>query len=159
MSSSQHQGSFSSQSFWNRGSFRSGSNIGSNRSTAELSGSLSGNGPAYDIRSLPVCLKSPLCPSKACACFRRRLVYNIRHFDAELMPNRRNTLRKGSTCSDPSYPDVPDRKDFPSPGRSLLSTPSGSPKHSPVVLALPSISQIHELAWHSFHGFMRWILK
>src|SRR5262249_55605859 len=116
-------------------------------------------GSGSNFRSLSVWLKSLPCPSKAWACFRRRLVYNIRHFDAELMPNRRNTLRKGSTCSDPSYPDVPDRKDFPSPGRSLLSTPSGSPKHSPVVLALPSISQIHELAWHSFHGFMRWILK
>src|SRR5215472_4225 len=128
-------GCFFSQSFSNRGSFRSESNIGSSRSSVEVSGTFSGNGPAYDIRSLPVCLKSPLCPSKACACFRRRLVYNIRHFDAELMPNRRNTLRKGSTCSDPSYLDGPDRKDFPSPGCSLLSTPSGSTKHFPVVRA------------------------
>jgi len=61
--------------------------------------------------------------------------WHIRHFDAELMPNHPNTLRKGSTCSDPSYPDVPDRKDFPSPGCSLLSTSLGSTKHFPVVQA------------------------
>jgi hypothetical protein len=63
------------------------------------------------------------------------LIFNIRHFDAELMPIHWNTLRKGSTCSNPSYPDVLDRKDFPSPGCYWLSTPSGSTKDFPVLLA------------------------
>src|SRR5882724_11694369 len=38
-------------SFWKRGSFRSGSNIGSNRSSARVSGTLLANGPAYGMTS------------------------------------------------------------------------------------------------------------
>src|SRR6266446_4732211 len=42
----------SSQSFWKRGSFRSGSNIGSSRSSAGVSGVFCvASGPAYDIES------------------------------------------------------------------------------------------------------------
>ncbi len=40
------------QSFWKRGSFRSGSNIGSNRSRAAVSGALpTGSAPSYGIES------------------------------------------------------------------------------------------------------------
>ena len=38
-------------SFWKRGSFRSGSNIGSSRSSAGVSGTLLANGPLYGIES------------------------------------------------------------------------------------------------------------
>ena len=42
---------FSSQSFWKRGSFRSGSNIGSSRSSAGVSGTVNPNTPADGIES------------------------------------------------------------------------------------------------------------
>jgi hypothetical protein len=38
-------------SFWKRGSFRSGSNIGSSRSSAGVSGMCEANGPSYGIES------------------------------------------------------------------------------------------------------------
>jgi hypothetical protein len=38
-------------SFWKRGSFRSESNIGSSRSSAGVSGTFSGNAPAYGVES------------------------------------------------------------------------------------------------------------
>src|SRR6266513_5714469 len=38
-------------SFWKRGSFRSGSNMGSSRSSAGVSGTSSRSGPAYGIES------------------------------------------------------------------------------------------------------------
>src|SRR6266566_8144214 len=41
----------SSQSFWNRGSLRSGSNIGSSRSSAGVSGMPSASAPLYGIES------------------------------------------------------------------------------------------------------------
>src|SRR5437773_10239290 len=41
----------SSQSFWKRGSFRSGSNIGSSRSSAGVSGRPEASSPAYGIES------------------------------------------------------------------------------------------------------------
>jgi len=44
-------GCFSSQSFWNRGSLRSGSNMGSSRSSAGVSGMPSASAPAYGIES------------------------------------------------------------------------------------------------------------
>ena len=42
---------FSAQSFWKRGSFRSGSNIGSSRSSAGVSGMPGPSAPAYGIES------------------------------------------------------------------------------------------------------------
>ena len=39
------------QSFWKRGSFRSGSNIGSSRSSAGVSGTFAASAPAYGIES------------------------------------------------------------------------------------------------------------
>src|SRR6266496_3234992 len=42
---------FSSQSFWKRGSFRSGSNIGSSRSSAGVSGTFSASAPLPGIES------------------------------------------------------------------------------------------------------------
>src|SRR5213080_4300657 len=42
---------FSSQSFWKRGSFRSGSNMGSSRRRAGVSGAFSASTPMYGIES------------------------------------------------------------------------------------------------------------
>jgi hypothetical protein len=47
----QVHGCFSSQSFWKRGSLRSGSNIGSSLNSAGVSGICEGNGPSYGIES------------------------------------------------------------------------------------------------------------
>ena len=44
-------GCFSSQSFWKRGSPRSGSNIGSSRSNAGVSGTLLASAPVYGIEN------------------------------------------------------------------------------------------------------------
>src|SRR5438132_5116406 len=38
-------------SFWKRGSFRSGSNMGSSRSSAEVSGMFEASGPSYGLES------------------------------------------------------------------------------------------------------------
>ena len=46
-----HFGAGEATSFWKRGSFRSGSNIGSSRSSAGVSGTLLANGPLYGIES------------------------------------------------------------------------------------------------------------
>jgi hypothetical protein len=61
-------------SFWKRGSLRSGSNIGSSRSIAGVSGTLSlGNAPAYGVESS--CCKAAMARSgsRVCAVTRARI--------------------------------------------------------------------------------------
>src|SRR4029077_13209095 len=44
-------GASDSASFWKRGSFRSGSNIGLSRSSAGMSGAFAASGPVYGVES------------------------------------------------------------------------------------------------------------
>src|SRR6266704_5978969 len=64
---------FSSQSFWKRGSFRSGSNIGSSRSSAGVSGTFSASAPEYGIESSFCKAEMARSGSPICAATRARI--------------------------------------------------------------------------------------
>src|SRR5207248_7865711 len=64
---------FSSQSFWKRGSFRRGSNMGSSRSSAGVSGTFGGNGPEYGIESSFCKAAMARSGSPVCAATRARI--------------------------------------------------------------------------------------